>query len=122
MREGGSARRVTPWWLIVDRESGFLEVMALRLAGGREVLPVFSFEEEAELFLRLGAPGDRWLVKETTSGELASLLLGPLSGVERVALDPLPGKLGGWLVGLVSIRRREFVARVLIDRGKPATP
>lgn len=119
MREGSSARRATSWWLIVDRESGFLEVLALRLAGGAEVMPVFSFEEEAELFLRFGVPDGCWLVRETAAGELASLLLGPLSGVEGVALDPLPRRLGGSLIGLLSIRRRDFVARLLIDRGEP---
>jgi hypothetical protein len=122
VRESGSARRATSWWLIVSHESNVMEVMALRLADGAEVLPVFSFEEEAKLFLRLGVPDGRWLVRETAAGELASLLLGPLSGVDRVALDPLPGKLGGLLVALLSIRRREFVARLLIDRGKPPTP
>ena len=118
MREGGSARRSTSWWLIVDCESGFLEVFALRHAGGAEVLPVFSFEEEAELFLRFGATDGCWLVRETAAGELASLLLGPLSGVEGVVLDPLPRRLGGSLIGLLSIRRRDFVARLLSDRGE----
>ncbi len=47
--------RSPSWWLIVDRESGLAEVLALKLAGGEEVLAVFGFEEEAELFLWLGA-------------------------------------------------------------------
>jgi hypothetical protein len=107
----------------VDGESGFLEVLALRLAGGEDMLPVFSFEEEAELFLALGTPDGSWLVKETAARELASLLLsGPLSDVGRVALDPLPGRLGGSLIGLLSIRRQEFVARLLIDGRRSPTP
>ncbi|MDP9479376.1 MAG: hypothetical protein M3R38_27510 [Actinomycetota bacterium] len=92
--EGGA--RSPSWWLIVGGESGLAEVLALKLAGGEEVLAVFSFEEEAELFLRLGAGGGGsprrgWVARETGAGELASLLLGQLSGVGRVALDPLPG-------------------------------
>ncbi|MDP9485857.1 MAG: hypothetical protein M3Q49_08760 [Actinomycetota bacterium] len=119
--EGGA--RAPSWWLIVDRESGLVEVLVLKLAGGEGVLPVFGFEEEAELFLLLGAPGGSpWLARETGAGELASLLLGPLSGVGRVALDPLPGRLGGSLLGPLSVRRQEFVARLLIGRRRPPTP
>jgi hypothetical protein len=120
--------RSPSWWLIVDGESGFLEVLALKLGGGEEVLAVFGFEEEAELFLRLGAGGDGppsrrgWVARETGAGELASLLLGPLSGVGGVVLDPLPGWLGGSLVGLPSIRRQDFVARLLIGRRRPPAP
>jgi len=115
----GVRRRGRPWWLIVSHEGGFLEVLALTLADGERVVPVFSFGEEAELFLGLGAaegaePGDRWLVRETAPGELASLLLGPLSGAGRVALDPLPGRLGGEaFLGLVSTDREDFLARIL---------
>ncbi len=60
------------------------------------MLPVVSFEEKAELFLWLGVaePESCWLVRETAAGELASLLLGPLSGVGRVALDPPGGSAG----------------------------
>ncbi len=103
----------------MSQEGGFLEVMALGLGGGERAVPVFSFGEEAELFLRFGAgegaePGGRWLVRQTAPGELASLLLGPLSGAGRVALDPLPGRLGGGaFLGLVSVRREDFVARLL---------
>ncbi len=115
-RERAQHRR--PWWLIVDRESGFLEVMALGLAGGEQVVPVFSFEEEAELFLRLGAPEGDWLVRETGAWELASLLLGPLSVARRVALDPLPDRLGGTVVGLLSTDRHDFVERLLAVGGR----
>jgi hypothetical protein len=97
-----------------------MEVLALSFAGGEEVvLPVFSFEEEAELFLRLGAPGGGWLARETGAGELASLLLGPLSGVERVALDPLPGGLTETVIGLVSTDRVTFIERLLMSKGEP---
>jgi hypothetical protein len=106
----------------VNHESGSMEVLVLSLAGGEGVvLPVFSFEEEAELFVRLGASfaGGGWLARETGAGELASLLLGPLSGVGRVALDPLPldplpGRLAEAVVGLVSTDRASFIERLLL--------
>ena len=109
----GARPRRRSWWLIVSQEGGFLGLLALGIAGGERVVPVFSFEEEAELFLRLGVPGSGWLVRETGAGELASLLSGPLSGAGRVALDPLPGWLAEGVVGLVSTRRKDFVARLL---------
>ncbi len=113
------------WWLIVNHESGRMEVLVLSLAGGEKiVLPVFSFKEEAELFFRLGAsfaPGG-WLARESGAGELVSLLLGPLSGVERVALDPLPGRLTETVVGLVSTDRATFIERLLMGKGEPTAP
>jgi hypothetical protein len=79
-----------PFWLIANYQSGGTEVLRINLASGEEVLPVFSFEDEAGIFLELGA-SDGWRVRETAAGELTSVLLGPCAGVRRVALDPLPG-------------------------------
>jgi hypothetical protein len=77
------------FWLIVTRAHGRMEVLTID-AGGETVLPVFSFQEEGELFLRLEATAEWWL-RETTTGELISLLLGLCARVDKVALDPLPG-------------------------------
>ena len=92
-----------------------MEVLTIE-SGGEQALPVFSFEEEAELFVRLGASfaGGGWLARETGAGELVSLLLGPLSGVERVALDPLPGRLAGTVIDLLSTDRATFIERLLL--------
>jgi hypothetical protein len=117
--------RSSSWWLIVNHESGWMEVLVLRLAGGEKmVLPVFSFKEEAELFLGLGASFARggWLARETGAGELVSLLLEPLSGVERVALDPLPGRLAETVIGLVSTDRATFIEGLLTGKGEPPAP
>ena len=48
-----------------------MEVFAVQRNGGR-ILPVFGFEEEAELFLRLGTLGDGWRARETRSRTPAS--------------------------------------------------
>jgi hypothetical protein len=59
------------------------------------VLPVFCFNEEADLFLRHEAPeNEGWRVREVTAGELVSLLYGLCAAVDRVALDPLPQAFG----------------------------
>jgi hypothetical protein len=89
-----------------------MEVLTLD-AGGETVLPVFSFQEEGELFLRLGAAEADWYLRETTTGELVSLLLGLCAGIDKVALDPLPGIGERELLELVSTGRRHFVRHLM---------
>ena len=108
-RQLGSA-----YWLITKNEHGPLEVLTTNLSGGEEALLVFSHKEEAEMFLRLGQAGlDGWQARESTAGELISVLYGPCAGVERVALDPLPEMLVERTVRLVSLSRERFVDLVL---------
>lgn len=79
-----------------------------------EVLPVFSFKEEAEMFLRLGLPEkEGWLVRESTCGELTSVLYAPCRDIGHVALDPLPETVGEGTVGLVSLGRERFISALL---------
>jgi hypothetical protein len=115
-RQPGSA-----YWLIARNDNRRLEVLTGE-SSGQEVLPVFSHEEEAEMFLRLGQLAfEGWQVRESTSGELISLLYGPCAGVERVALDPLPEMLAQRTVELVSLSRERFVHLVL-SRERPLAP
>jgi hypothetical protein len=103
------------YWLIARNKNSRLEVLATGLAGGEEAMPVFSHEEEAELFLRLWKVGfDGWQARESSAGELISVLYGPCASVQRVALDPLPEMLLERTVGLVSLSRKRFVDLVLI--------
>jgi hypothetical protein len=92
-------------------------------AGAARVLPVFSFEEEAEMFLRLGGyDGGRWRAREGRVGELVSVLYGPCKDVSGVALDPLPGMLKDGTVGLVWVGRGRFVRQILgIERERTAS-
>jgi hypothetical protein len=109
------------YWLVARNENGRLEVFTTGLAGGEEALPVFSHEEEAEMFLRLGRVGlDGWQARESTAEELISVLYGPCASVERVALDPLPEMVLERTVGLVSLSRERFVDLVL-SRKRPLT-
>ena len=96
------------FWLIVTRAHGRMEVLTID-AGGETVLPIFSFQEEVELFLHLQAKGADWWPRETTTGELVSLLLGLCARVDKVALDPLPSLGKREIIGLVSTGRRDFV-------------
>jgi hypothetical protein len=80
---------------------------------GEQALPVFSGEGEAEMFVWLeGAFEDGWRVRETSAGELVSILYGPCAGVGRVALDPSPG-MEAESIRLVSVGRERFVSWVV---------
>ena len=114
-KEARMARR-SRWWLIARSGNCPLEELLTLECNGQEgsVLPVFSFEEEAEMFCWLDELSDGWEVRESSPGELTSLLYGLCQGVKNVLLDPLPGKVaGGSTLGLVSVDRKEFVDRLL---------
>jgi hypothetical protein len=113
------------FWLIVTRAHGSMEVLTID-TGGETVLPVFSFREEVELFLHLQANGADWWPRETTTGELASLLLGLCARVDKVALDPLPSLGERESIGLLSTGRRRFMRYLMgedtaySERNKPS--
>ena len=102
-------------WLISKYNNCRIEVLTIETRS-EEALPVFSFEEEVNTFLRLEVPsGGGWRARETTRGELISMLYGLCSGVRRVLLDPLPPRVGGeMMLHLVSLGREEFVQGFLI--------
>lgn len=101
----------TVYWLIEKREAGKTEVLTIGLSGGREVLPVFSFEEEARMFLYLRRLGEGWDVGETLAGDLLLLLFDPHTNAGWIALDPIPEIGGEAVTGIVSLSRQSFVDR-----------
>ena len=103
-----------PFWLIAKYRTGGMEVLRTILASGREALPVFSFEDEARMFLELGASGG-WRVRETTTGELTSVLFSLCANVDRVVLDPVPltGRRSEGLNEVLSIEREAFMGSLL---------
>jgi hypothetical protein len=106
-------RPVLSYWLIAKNENGRIEVLTALLADGKEALPVFSYEQEAELYLKLREAGSGWRVRESTAGELISVLCGPCAGAKGVALDPLPEMVTEGTLGLVNLSRKRFVNLVL---------
>ena len=115
----------TTFWLIVRYENSHTEVLTIDLDGdgGKGTLPVFSFEEEAKMFLRFEMSGNpSWRVRESAVGELALVLLGPYTSVKKVALDPLPVEVGGEaMMSLVSLERERFLLS-LVDESKLSSP
>jgi hypothetical protein len=115
----GTHVRRNPYWLVAKRRRGRLEVLTTELPDGRRTLPVFSFEEEAALYLRHGIQGS-WQLRRTQAGELVSLLCSLCSKVELVTLDPMPDVETDVVNGIVSLERERFVD-VLLRREASAT-
>ena len=107
------------YWLIAERQEKRIEVLTLHTDGTQDTLPVFSSEEEAEIFLRFGGVTGGWRARESSAGELVSVLYGPCAGVRKVALDPSPEMVNEGTVGLVSLLRESFLGLIMVRRGRP---
>jgi len=106
------------YWLITKNTNGRIEVLTLNC---EKTLPIFSHQEEAEMFLRFSREGvveeeEGWRVTESGAGELVSVLYGLCAAVKEVALDPLPEMVAEMTVGLVSLDRRWFIERMTTRR------
>jgi hypothetical protein len=98
-----------PLWLIANHENGRMGVFTFGSDDDKKTLPVFSFEEEAETFLRLREMETDWRARETTGGELISLLDEPCASVKRVTLDPLPVVDSEMIFDLAGSGREDFL-------------
>jgi hypothetical protein len=112
---GGVPRRAGTqrYWVIAKDGSGWPDLLTVDLDGTGEALPVFSFEEEAEMFLWLQTTGDGREVRETTPGQLVSILYGPCADVGRVMLDPVPEIGLSMQNSLLGMDRNDFVESVM---------
>ena len=112
---GGAARRAGTqrYWVIAKDGLGQPDLLTVDLDGAGEALPVFSFEEEAEMFLWLQRPEDGQKVREITPGQLVSILYGPCADVGRVMLDPLPEIGASMQISLLGMDRHDFVESVM---------
>ncbi len=118
---GPGRRPVLSYWLIAKNQNGRMKVFTTLLAGGGEALPIFSYEQEAELFLGSLEAGSGWRVRESTAGELISVLCGPCASATEVSLDPLPEMFAEGTLGLVNTSRKRFVSLVLARGQRPTT-
>jgi hypothetical protein len=104
-----------PQWLITKHMISRMDVFTTHLCGDRKALVVFSFEEEAQMFfdLCLAASKDGWKVRQTSVGELVSILYGPCSDTKKVVLDPVPKVGREELVDLLSMHRNDYLRFLL---------
>lgn len=112
----------TTWWLVAKDRHLRKDFLTVDYGGGR-ALPVFSGEGEAEMFVWLGdAFEDGWRVRETSTGELVSILRGPCASVRSVALDPWPGMAKAEMIGLVIVARERFLDRIVAPGRRTPVP
>lgn len=119
MASKGTAQPPNPtsvYWLIETARPGWPGVFTVRVDAEREALPVFSFPDEAEMFLRLNGLGEEgWRIASSTAAELVGRLAGyHRAGIEFVALDPLSEMLGSRFdttIALVTLSFSGFVER-----------
>jgi hypothetical protein len=112
-------KRTDPWhWLITKHITSRMELFTTHFCGDPKALVVFSFEEEAEMFLDLQLAGSKvgWTVRQTSVGELASVLYGPCSDTKKVVLDPLPEVGREEITEVLSMHRNDFL-RFLMGEG-----
>ncbi len=112
---GGVPRRAGTqrYWVIAKDGFGQPDLLTVDLAGAGEALPIFSFEEEAEMFLWLHTTEEGREVRETAPGQLVSILYGPCADVGRVMLDPLPEIRARMQNSLLGMDRNDFVESVM---------
>lgn len=102
------------FWIIFAGERRLTRPLTLSLGRGKEALAVFSNEEEAEILLRsFATAGEGWRVRQTSAGEVISLLYGPCCAAKAVTLDPLPQLLADGFLSLVALERRRSVRWVM---------
>ena len=99
--------RVYAFWVVLEGSIWTLP-FTVSLPDGREAIALFSGEEEAMMFCHFSKQGAQGSVRETTAGEVLSLLYGPWSVARHVALDPFPEVLGSRLLELLTLSRERF--------------
>jgi hypothetical protein len=120
--EGGTGARTrfeTSWLIVRDdlgAGGGPPEVLTLGIEVDERILPVFSFEEEALLFLRFCGFGGGWHASKSRIADLASVLSDACPDVRRVALDPIPEIGPHGPQDLVCLSRKEFVGLLASGR------
>jgi hypothetical protein len=100
-----------------------MSALTIHPSGDGEALVVFGFKEEAEMFLhfRGAALEAGWRVRQTSVGELMSVLYGPCSNAKKIVLDPLPEVGKRELVGSLSVHRNDFLC-ALLEEGPSSRP
>ncbi|HZY65851.1 MAG: hypothetical protein M3N10_08090 [Actinomycetota bacterium] len=95
-------------YLIVRHDNNRLCLLTLSAEDG-DTLPVFSSELTARAFLRFNRYGEQWHVRESTAGELISLLMGHIADVDLVTLDPQSARRADEAVAPELVNKRDFI-------------
>ena len=102
---------VHAFWIVLEGSPQALPLKVF-LSDGKEAMALFSGEEEARMFCHFCEEGASTNIRQTTTGEVISLLYCPWCAAKHVALDPFPEILGSrLLLGLLTLSREEFALR-----------
>ena len=112
--------RIQPktFWLIVQDVVDQPMFFELETGSGANSLPIFSFEEEAQLFLRLGGLEGLWRASETDAATLAETCF----DAQYVVLDPFPEIGLDTLDEAVSLRWEMFLDLFSVPRQPAGLP
>lgn len=99
-------------YLIVRHTHHRMDVL-VSPAADEEALPVFSTKQRAREYLWSGGFGPQWHVRESTAGELISLLMGHIADVEMIVLDPPPGLAVGEDVSFECLSKTSFIGSLM---------
>ncbi len=100
-------------YLIVRNDNNRLNLLTLPTESG-DSLPVFGSEISAHAFLRSSRfRQEGWHVRETTAGELISLLMGHIADVDLITMNPPPGDTNGDAVESEIIHKRDFIGSLM---------
>lgn len=104
------------FWVACASPEAFEGPLSVGLDGSDEAVAVFSFEEEALLYLRLKDRDGDFRPIRIPGAQLSTLLSERWSGFGSVALDPMPETGAGDLLPLAATSRERFT-RFLASRG-----
>jgi hypothetical protein len=99
--------RVYAFWVVLEGSTWTLP-FTVSCPQGTEAIALFSGEEEAMMFCHFSKQGAKGSIRETTAGEVLSLLYGPWSVAGHVALDPFREVLGARFLELLTLSRERF--------------
>jgi hypothetical protein len=107
---------VSLYFVISRRGTRGPELFHISSEYGEEILPVLSSRGAPQDLALHHALGPEWYAKECSTGELASLLLGPYADTEWVLLDPLGLCLPTKDAPVNLVRRKSFTSQLLGQR------
>ena len=124
MARAGQEEQLATWWLIAggEVEESVAKPLTLDLCGDKGgALAVFSFQEEAQMYLQVEALEGSWQVEEVEARQLASVLLwGSCSQVKWLALDPMPPRSVSCKVNHLVCASRQHFLDVLVGNSDDA--
>lgn len=99
-------------YLIVCNDDNRLKLFTTS-TDSEESLPVFDSELAARTFLRFNRCGAEWHVRESTAGELISLLMGHVADVKQVTLNPLSKGTKNGAAEPETFDKRDFIGSLM---------